>query len=93
MLMTKNLVKRTKYYENGNKEFEAYYHQDGKPIDGEHYAWYENGKLEMKFISKNGTLIKMWAWNRNGVLEYEGSPPLQQSIASQLDNFCITYEN
>src|SRR6056297_1456176 len=72
------LVKRIKYYENGQKEYEYYY------LNGEYHRengpafqwWYENGQKQYESYYLNGKRHRengpayQW-WYENGQKEYE----------------------
>ena len=37
--------------------------KDGKPADGEWFAWHENGELKVEIIIENGETVSEKFWN------------------------------
>lgn len=59
------------YHPNGQKESEYHFNGNGE-TDGTHSQWYEDGKKEYEFSSKNGAYHgKEQRWHPNGVLQEE----------------------
>ena len=54
------------YYENGQKKEQSNF-KEGKPADGEWFAWHENGELKVEIIIENGETVSEKFWNSEGV--------------------------
>jgi len=78
VIIGRNVLKEERYYENGQKKYEAYYlndkfHRENGPARQE---WYKNGQKKYESYSINGNFHRenvpaVQEWYKNGQKGYE----------------------